>query len=259
MFRSSNPILKQNIFSDSRNFGVSESMTMQGTVNKCFIMLFLMFLSASWVWGKIMQPISPFADSQIVAKNIASVMPFVLGGGIVGFILVLITCFNVQISKITAPIYAVCEGFVLGGFSAILEQRYPGIAMQAVALTCGTFFCMLTAYKTGFVKVTEKFKMGVISALMAIVFVRVVSFIMGFFGSGIPFVEGQGMFAIGFSLIVVGVAALFLILDFDRIDNYSKLGVPKYMEWYGALSLMITLVWLYIEMLRLLALLRNRR
>jgi uncharacterized YccA/Bax inhibitor family protein len=246
------------VFAKSRNFGMAESMTMQGTANKCLIMLALLFVSASWVWGKIMQPAPVYGEGTAAAQAASSVMPYVIGGGIVGFILAIVTVFNVQIARYTAPVYAVCEGFVLGGMSAIFEQRYPGIAVQAVGLTFGTLFCMLAAYKTGLVKVTEKFRMGVISALMAVLLIRVVSWIMSWFGSGIPFVQGTGTFAIGFSLIVVGIAALCLILDFDRLDRLCAMGVPKHMEWYGAFSLMITLIWLYLEMLRLLALLRER-
>ncbi len=259
MFRSSNPALRQKVFAESRNFGMADTMTMQGTVNKCFIMLFLLLLSASWVWGKVMQPVSAFDDGTMAAQSLSAVMPFVVGGGIIGFILAIVTVFNVQIARYTAPVYAICEGFVLGGVSAMFERRYPGIAIQAVALTFGTFFCMLAAYKTGLVKVTEKFRMGVVSALMAVVLIRVVSWIMSMFGAGIPFVQGYGTFAIGFSLIVVGIAALCLILDFDRLDKLCDMGVPKHMEWYGAFSLMITLIWLYLEMLRLLALLKNRQ
>ncbi len=259
MIRSSNPTLRQNIFAAEKSYAGSDSMTMQGTVNKCLFLLFLIFLSASWVWGKVMQPVPVFDDGTMAARSVAKVMPFVSIGGIVGFIVALITIFNAKIARYTAPLYAVCEGFLLGGISAIFENQYPGIAIQAVALTFGTFFCMLVAYKTGFVKVTEKFRMGVVSALLAVVLIRIVSWIMGFFGSGISFVQGYGSFAIGFSLIVVGIAALCLILDFDRLDQLSSMGVPKYMEWYGAFSLMITLIWLYMEMLRLLVLIRNRR
>ena len=259
MFRSSNPTLNPKFYSQARSFGVGESMTIQGTVNKCFILLFLIFVSASWVWGKFMQAIPAFGGEQAAAESIAAVMPFVQFGGIIALVLIFVTVFKLQWSPITAPLYAVCQGFALGGFSAIIKLNYPGIAIQAILLTFGTLFALLMAYKTGFIKVTQKFRLGVISAFFAIFAIKMVDFIMGIFGANIPFIHGSSMVSIGFSLVVVGIAALFLVLDFDRIDKFSSQGLPKYMEWYGALSLMITLVWLYVELLVLLSKLRGRR
>ena len=185
-------------------------------------------------------------------------MPFLIGGGIGGLILALVTVFKREWSGFTAPAYAVCEGLVLGGISAIFELKFPGIVMQAVALTFGTLFCLLMAYKTGLIRVTEKFRLGVFVATAAIALVYLVSFVLGFFNLQVPFMVGSGLVSIGFSLFVVGIASLNLVLDFDFIEHGAEAGAPKYMEWYGAFGLMVTLVWLYIEILQLLAKLRGR-
>ena len=155
--------------------------------------------------------------------------------------------------------YAIAQGFFLGGISAIFEAQYPGIVIQAVGLTLGTLTSLLFLYKTGIVKPTENFRLMIVSATMGIVMLYFVSFIMNLFGSsGVGFIHSNGLFGIGFSLFVVGIAALNLVLDFDFIEQGSEVGAPKYMEWFGAFSLMVTLIWLYLEMLRLLAKLRSR-
>jgi len=263
MMRTSNPTLNQAVFAKERSFGVGDSMTIQGTVNKCFILLGLIVLSASWVWGKVMQPTSVLGGEMMAkemgAQAAASVTPFIFGGAIGGFILALVTIFNKPASKITAPLYALCEGLVLGGVSAIFEQNYPGIVIQAVGLTFATMFCMLSLYKSRIIKVNEKFIFGVATATGAICLVYLVNFIMSFFGRSIPFIYSSGLMGIGFSLLVVGIAAMNLILDFYVIEEGSKAGAPKYMEWYGAFALMVTLIWLYLEILRLLAKMRSRR
>ena len=167
--------------------------------------------------------------------------------------------FKRQWSGITAPMYAIAQGFFLGGISGIFEAQYPGIVIQAVGLTLGTLTSLLFLYKTGIVKPTENFRLMVASATMGIGMLYFVSIIMNMFGSsGIGFIHSNGIFGIGFSLFVVGIAALNLVLDFDFIEQGSEVGAPKYMEWFGAFSLMVTLIWLYLEMLRLLAKLRSR-
>ena len=151
------------------------------------------------------------------------------------------------------------KGLFIGGISAIFEVRYPGIVMQAVALTFGTLFCLLAAYKSGMIKPTENFKLGIVAATGAICVIYFISIIMGFFGASIPMIHGSGPVGIIFSLVVVTIAALNLVLDFDFIEQGSTMGLPKYMEWYAAFGLVVTLVWLYIEILRLLAKLQSRR
>jgi uncharacterized YccA/Bax inhibitor family protein len=171
----------------------------------------------------------------------------------------LVTIFKQNWSPVTAPIYALLEGFVIGGLSAMLEQQFHGIAMQAAGLTFGTLFCLLLAYSSGMIRVSENFKMGVVAATGGIMLVYLASMILGFFGHTIPYIHDSGPIGIGFSLLVVGVAAMNLVLDFDLIKSAAERGAPKYMEWYGAFALMVTLIWLYIEMLRLLSKLRSRR
>lgn len=205
------------------------------------------------------QPVGYFEGEQAVANSIASVRPFIIFGGIAGFILYFVTIFNLRIASITAPLYALCEGFVLGGASAIFELSYPGIAMQAVALTFGTLFCMLMGYKSGRFRLSEKMKLGLFAAVGGIFAVYFVGWIMSFFGAQIPLIHGSGPVGIGFSLLVVIVAAVFLLIDFELIERFAQQGSPKYMEWYGAMALMVTLIWLYLEILILLSKLRGGR
>lgn len=257
-YRSRNPALNDRVWSQAESQG-GEAMSIQGAVNKCFILLILAFMSASWVWGKLSQPVSPFAESYEASASAGVVVPFVMWGGLIGFILVVVTGFKLNWSPVTAPLYAVCEGFVLGGVSAMFEKNYPGIAVQAVSLTFGTLFCLLMAYRSGLIRVTDKMRLGLSAALGGIFLVYITNWILGFFHREIPFIYGSGPVSIGFSLIVVCVAALFLVIDFDLIERYSAHGAPKYMEWYGAMSLLITLIWLYFELLSLLAKLRDSR
>ena len=153
---------------------------------------------------------------------------------------------------VSAPIYAALEGLFLGGVSAFAESMYPGIAFQAVILTFGTMFVMLFAYRTGLIKVTEKLKSGIIAATGAIFVIYMINFVMSMFGSSMPMMHDSGLMGIGFSLLVIGIAAMNLLLDFDFIEKNAAQGAPKYMEWFSAFGLMVTLVWLYLEILRLL-------
>jgi uncharacterized YccA/Bax inhibitor family protein len=171
----------------------------------------------------------------------------------------IVTVFKKEWAPITSPIYAVLEGFVLGGISSIFEASYPGIVIQAVGLTFGTLFALLIAYRSGLIKATENFKLGVVAATGGIFLVYMISFVLSFFGTTIPFIHESGTIGILFSLFVVVVAALNLVLDFDFIERGAESGAPKYMEWYAAFGLLVTLVWLYIEILRLLSKLRSRR
>ena len=159
----------------------------------------------------------------------------------------------------TAPIYAALEGLALGGISAVFESRYPGIVSQAVFLTFGTLAALLIAYRSGWIKATENFKLGVVAATGGIFFVYLISFVLSFFGVSIPLIHGSGVFGILFSLFVVVIAALNLVLDFDFIEQGAEQGAPKYMEWFAAFGLMVTLIWLYLEVLRLLSKLQQRR
>ncbi|MFP4472836.1 MAG: Bax inhibitor-1/YccA family protein [Candidatus Omnitrophota bacterium] len=222
-------------------------------------MLALVLLSASWIWGKVLPAMSqPQWGSPQASSLPGNIGAYMTGGAIVGFILAMVTIFKKQWSGVTAPLYALCQGLFLGGISAVFEAQYPGIVMQAVALTFGTAFCMFLVYKSGLVKVNQKFIMGIAAATGAIFLVYMVSFIVSFFGRGLPFIQSAGPIGIGFSLLVCGIAALNLILDFWVIEQGARQGAPKYMEWYGAFALMVTLIWLYLEILRLLSKMNRR-
>jgi uncharacterized YccA/Bax inhibitor family protein len=181
-----------------------------------------------------------------------------MGAPFIAFILAMVTIFKAHWAPISAPLYALFEGLFLGTISAMFEVRYPGIAMQAAFGTLATLGGLLMAYRTGLIKPTENFRLGLFAATSGIMMLYLISFVMGLFGGNMPFIHESGLMGIGFSLFVVVIAALNLVLDFDFIENGETSGAPQYMEWYGAFGLMVTLVWLYIEMLRLLAKLRNR-
>jgi uncharacterized YccA/Bax inhibitor family protein len=236
--RTSNPIFRESIF-NSRG-SVSGAMTVSGTVNKTFILLALVVASATLTW------VSGFGPG----------ISFI--GGIVGFVFAMITIFKKEWAPVTAPLYALAEGVFIGGFSAMLEMSYPGIVIRAVVLTFGTLFCLLGAYRSGLIPVTERFRLGVISATGAIAIVYLIGMVMSLFGVAPSYLVGGGLLSIGLSVVVVAVAALNLVLDFDFIEQASDYGAPKYMEWVGAFGLMVTLVWLYIEILRLLSKLKDR-
>ena len=245
--RSGNPSLNDATFK-SEVYREGRAMTLQGTVNKTGVLLALLVLAAVYPWNLYFQTGNP-----------ALVIPFALGGAIGGFVFAIVTTFKKTWAGLTAPIYAVLQGLFLGSISAIFEAQYPGIVIQATGLTFGTLASLLMLYKLGIIKPTENFKLMIVSATMGIGVLYFISFIMNMFGStGIGFIHSNGLFGIGFSLFVVAIAALNLVLDFDFIEQGSEQGAPAYMEWYGAFSLMVTLVWLYLEILRLLAKLRSR-
>jgi len=238
--------------------GESEAMTIQGSVNKTLILLFLVMMPAYWVWNQIMQSVAYSYGQTGQVPLPSNFTPMLIGFGIGGFILALITIFKKEWAMFTAPVYALCEGFVLGIISAIFELQYPGIVVQAISLTFGTLFALLMIYKSGVIKVTNKFRLGVVAATGGIALIYFLSFVMSFFGASIPLIHGATPFGIGFSVVVVAIAALNLILDFDFIERGSDYGLPQYMEWYAAFGLMVTLIWLYLEILRLLAKTRRR-
>ncbi len=258
MFRSSNPTLRETMFDQERSHSQGDTMTIQGTVNKSFLLLGLVVLSAYWIWGQVAQPV-PLVEYGAVRSANPVALSYSTMAAIAGFVIAMVTIFKREWAGITAPFYALCQGVFLGGISAVFDMQYPGIVVQAVSLTFGVMFCMLAIYKSGIIQVNEKFIFGIASATGAIALVYLMSIILGFFGRGVPALFGSGPVGIGFSLIVVGIAAFNLVVDFYMIEQYSKLGLKKHMEWYGAFSLLVTLVWLYLEMLRLLAKLNSRR
>jgi uncharacterized YccA/Bax inhibitor family protein len=239
--RSGNPVLKDTTFQQPFE-QVGERMTLAGTVNKTAMLLALTLITAAYTWGRFMEAGDPSA-----------IYGLLLTGVIGGLIAALVTVFKKTAAPYSAPAYALFEGLFLGGISATLEAQFPGIVIQAVGLTFGTLFCLLAAYRSGLIKATENFKLGVVAATGGIFVLYMISFVMGFFGRSIGFIHDSGTAGILFSAFVVVIAALNLVLDFDFIESGVEQGAPKYMEWYGAFGLLVTLIWLYLEILRLLA------
>ncbi|WP_315389649.1 Bax inhibitor-1/YccA family protein [uncultured Stenotrophomonas sp.] len=251
--RSGNPALSESTFLDLASGSVvtspDQAMTINGTVNKTGILLLLTVITAAFAWSQTIG-----ADGQIAP----GAMIYAIGGAIGGLVLALVTVFKKEWSPVTASMYALVEGFFLGAISAVFEARFPGIVFQAVLLTFGTLFALLVAYRSGLIKVTENFKLGVVAATGGIALLYLASFVLGFFNINVPVIHEASWLGIAFSLFVVVVAALNLVLDFDFIENGAAARAPKYMEWYGAFGLMVTLVWLYVEFLRLLSKLNQR-
>jgi uncharacterized YccA/Bax inhibitor family protein len=223
--------------------------TVQGTVGKTFLLLAILSFTAILSWNAMANRTLPMG-----------VLP---ASAIGGFIVAMITIFRPTAAPVTGPIYAALEGVFLGALSQLFERyfhdRYPGIAMQAVVLTCGTLFTMLFVYQTRLVRVTDKLRAGIVTATGALALFYIVTMLMRLFGAQMPLVWSSSLMGIGFSLLVIGLAAFNLLLDFDFIEKAAYAGAPKYMEWYGAFGLMVTLIWLYLEILRLLAKLSDRR
>ena len=222
-------------------------MTLNGTVHKTALLLIGLIATAAITWRRTM-----------LTEDLSTLYPYLIVGMIGGLVVGFITAFKMEWSPVTAPLYCVLQGLFLGIFSAIFEQKFPGIVFQAVSLTFGTLASLLLAYQTGLIKATENFKLGVTAATGGIMLIYLINFVMSLFGSGIPYIHESGTFGILFSLFVVVIAALNLVLDFDFIENGVEQKAPKYMEWYAAFGLLVTLIWLYIEILRLLAKMRSR-
>lgn len=246
LMKTSNPALNSQIF-QGQHAALGESMTLDGTVNKTGILLVCAGASAAWAWHVFMQ-----------TRSAASVLPLMWIGLLGGLVFAMITIFKKTWAPVTAPVYSLLEGLALGSISAVLELRYPGIAMQSVGLTFGTLLILLLAYRSGLIPVTQKFRLGIVAATGAIMLLYIAEIVLGFFGIHFASINGNGMIGIGFSVVVVIIAALNLVLDFDFIESGVNAQAPKYMEWYGAFGLIVTLVWLYIEILNLLAKVRSR-
>ena len=250
--RTANPALNSKVFDRSEGMVDSTVMTVQGAVLKTGFLTLLLGAAAVYTWNKTYQ-----------AQSMAEIQPWLWGGMIGGLVLALITIFVPRISPITSPFYAIAEGLFLGAISAYFEMMYKGIAFQAVGLTFCTLFAMLLLYTNGVIRATPAFQRGLMAATMGIMLVYLMTFVLGFFGVNIPYIHsasvgGSSWIGIGFNLFVVAIAALNLVLDFNLIEEGARRRAPKYMEWYSAFGLLVTLVWLYIEILRLLSRLRNR-
>ena len=242
--RSGNPALNTKTFSGF-DMTTGASMTIMGTVHKTALGLLLLMSTALFTWNM------PAGDPRATGLMIV--------GMIGGLIVAIVTIFKNHLAKYTVPAYALLEGLALGGISKFFEVMYPGIVNQAVMLTFGTLGALLLAYRSGLIKATENFKLGIVAATGGIFFVYLISWILSWFSVNVPMIHSNSNMSILFSIGVVVIAALNLVLDFDFIEEGSEKGAPKYMEWYGAFGLLVTLIWLYLEILRLLAKLSSRR
>tara|TARA_R110002050_G_scaffold149463_1_gene276101 strand:+ start:152103 stop:152834 length:732 start_codon:yes stop_codon:yes gene_type:complete len=240
--KSSNPVLNEKSFQKAAaSLSDTNVMTVKGTIQKTMVMTILVFISAMWSWSN--------------PSNM-----WMLVGGIGGLITGLITVFKPNAAPISAPIYAVLEGLFLGGISLLISSQYGmgGIVIQAITLTIGVLFLMLFLYASGIIKVTDKLRMGIAAATGAVFLMYMINWVMSFFGAAFFTLADTSLMAIGINLVVVGIAAFNLLLDFDFIDRAAASRAPKAMEWYGAFGLMVTLIWLYIELLKLLSRLNRR-
>jgi len=216
-------------------------MTINGTITKIGLMLLLVIAAAAYTWNIVLGADPGRAGTLAII------------GAIGGFIMALVTIFRPRSSPFTAPVYAILEGLLLGALSAVINAAYPGVAFQAVLLTIGTLFTMLFLYRSGRIRATPRFRRGVMMATGAVFFAYLISWIMSLLGMPMGFMHSSGPLGILINLVIIVIAALNLIMDFDFIEKGSRIGAPKYMEWYGAFGLMVTLIWLYIEFLRILA------
>jgi uncharacterized YccA/Bax inhibitor family protein len=247
LIKTSNPALNSKIF-QGQALGLEEPMTLDGTVNKTGILLLCCIATAAYAWHV-------FRTTQSIAAVNGLLWIGLLGGLIFAFI----TIFKKSWAPVTAPVYSLLEGLALGAISAVFEVRFPGIAMQSVAMTFGVLFVMLIAYRSHLIPVTQKLRLGIVAATGAIALFYIAELVLGFFGIHFSSINGATPLGIGFSVVVVIIASLNLVLDFDFIESGVQMGAPKYMEWYGAFGLMVTLVWLYLEILRLLSKVRGSR
>lgn len=246
MIRSGNPALKGEIFTQHGAVTAGDTMTIQGTATKAFFLLALLTLGAYFTWR------------QFFAGAMELVMPLTIGGAVVALIFSLVTIFKKTWAPVTAPVYAVAEGLLIGGLSAFFEMRYPGIVIQAAGLTLCVFAALLVAYKSRLIHASENFKLGMAAVMGGIMILYLVMFVLGFFGIQFTMLHDSGPISIGFSAVICVVAALNLVMDFDFIESGEAARAPKYMEWYGAFGLLVTLVWLYLELLRLLSKLNKK-
>jgi uncharacterized YccA/Bax inhibitor family protein len=248
ILKSGNPTLTEKIFSKSLSSVDEGVMTVRGSLNKFGFVFFMMMASAAYTWHSFYQ-----------GQNVTGYM---FGGMIAGFIVALIITFKRSWAGYLAPLYGLCEGFFVGALSALINysmaDKYPGIILQAVSLTFGAAIAMFLLYNFRIIRATEKFKSIIFTATAGIAIFYLIAMVLRMFGIDIPFLHEGSALGIGFSVFVVAIAALNLIMDFDMIETGSEMGAPKYMEWYCAFGLLVTIVWLYIEILRLLSKIGSR-
>lgn len=246
LIKTLNPALNAKIF-ERHSVGLDEPMTLDGTVNKTGLLLLCTIATAAYSWHVFN------------THSLQTVFSLLWVGSLGGLLLAVVTVFQKTWAPVTAPVYSLLEGLALGGISAIFEVRFTGIAIQSVAMTFGVLLVMLIAYRSHVIPVTQKLRLGIVSATGAIALFYLVEIGLSFFGIHFTSINSANPIGIGFSILVVIVASLNLILDFDFIESGVEHGAPKYMEWYGAFGLMVTLVWLYLEILNLLSKLRGNK
>lgn len=251
LFQSDNPTLSQKIFSRSLDQSDTGVMTVRGSIGKFGFLLFMVLAAASYTW-------------YLYYNNQQQTMTTLMWVGIIGgLISVLAICFKPTLAPYLSPAYGILEGLFLGAISAILNdafsEKYPGLVMQAVGLTFGVALAMFLLYNFRVIKATEKFKSTIFAATAGIAIFYVITLLLRVFGVNIPFMYDSSLLGIGISLFIVAIAALNLIIDFDMIEKGAEMGAPKYMEWYGAFGLLVTMVWLYIEILKLLSRFAGRK
>jgi len=253
--RTSNPIFGKNTFEKAMTGSYAEEqMTIRGTMNKTFLILLFVLASAFFTWQKFFEAYSPANP----LAGMGSIKLYMILGGLGGFVVAMIASFSPRKAGFFTPIYAIFEGMFLGGISAMFEAQYPGLVIRAVSLTFAVFLGMLLIYQQRIIKVTSKFRRGMIAAIFGIMLVYLVGWISALFGAPLTFLSGGGTFGLIFSLVVTGISAFSLLLDFDFIERSAQEGAPKYMEWYSVFGLLVSLVWLYINILRLLSIFSSR-
>ena len=242
--RSSNPALARDPFAKARGATSSGVMTMNGSINKAGFLIAITMNAAGVTW-------TSYLDT--VRQGYGMPMGLMWGSMIAGLVCAMVIIFKPTIAPILSPVYAAIEGALLGTITMYMELIYPGIAMQALLGTFGVFGLMLITYRMGWIKVTAKFRSIIGMAMMGVLMIYLVTIFGSFFGFNVPYIHEGGPIGIGFSVFVCGLAAFSLLLDFDLLENGVRSQAPKYMEWYAAFRLLVTLVWLYMEILRLLA------
>ncbi|HMJ77950.1 MAG TPA: Bax inhibitor-1/YccA family protein [Iamia sp.] len=239
--------------------GSGATLRRQGVASATAVLLAIIAVVGIVGWNlvKTTTDVVVNAQGQVVEETSVSIPPWMIGAVLLGFVLVIATYFKPAWARVTAPLYAVAEGLFVGAISKFYEVRFEGIVLQAVGLTIGVFVIMLVLYATGRIRVTPRFRLGIIAATGGIMLIYVATAVMRLFGGDMPYIHGAGPVGIGFSLVVVVIAALNLTLDFDFIDRAERAGAPRELEWFAALGLVVTLVWLYLELLRLLGKIRR--
>ena len=249
--KTSNPTLGERIIKDYAFTATGQTMTVQGTISKIALLLALVVAGAVFTWAKVM--------GGIETGNLVGIRGWMIGGSVAAFVLAMIIVFKKNLAPILSPVYAICEGLCIGAISAYFEVLFSGLVMRAVLLTFSVLFAMLFMYRMQIIKVTQRFRAIVLAATVGIAVAYLISLILSLFGVNMGFILGGGSFGLIISVVVVAIAALNLVLDFDFIEQGSQAGMPSYFEWYGAFGLMVTLIWLYIEILHLLAIVAGRR